>query len=134
MILVMSNYTVYIFHFSNTGDVIRLAYRRWCHIRAGDESVKEYSNKTIHIAYTYLTLENKKLDFCPRIDGAIYYFDKDGSVILDKPHYFDLLQDMDEDAGAVINLQHRKKKKEITDKYYWKLNPQQIQRVIECIW
>lgn len=124
----------YVFQFDDAGIVSRIPYAKWCRVREGEEPIEAFANQSIHIAYTYLTLENKKPDFCPRIDGAIYYFDKDGRVILDKPHYFDLLQDMDEDAGAVINLQHRKKKKEITDKYYWKLNPQQIQRVIECIW
>ena len=130
----MTNYTIYIFHFSKLGEVKRIPSAKWNRIRAGDEIVKEYSNQAVYIAYTYLSLENKKPDYCPRIDGKIYYFDKEGRVILDKPHYLDIFQDLDEEAGGVINLQHRKKTKEVADKYHWELDSQQIQWVLECIW
>ncbi len=130
----MTNYTIYIFYFSTPGEVKRIPYAKWIRIRAGDEIVKEYSNQLVYIAYTYLSLENKNPDYCPHIDGEIYYFDKEGRVILDKPHYLDIFQDLDEEAGGVINLQHRIKKKEVADKYHWELDPQQIQQVLGCIW
>lgn len=124
----------YVFKFSDNGNVTRIPHAKWSRLREGDESIEEYANQSIYIAYAYISLENRKPDYCPRIDGAIYYFDSRGYVILDIPYYFDLLQDLEEEAGSVINLQHRKKKKEVADKYHWKLKPGQIQKVIECIW
>ena len=130
----MSSFTEYVFRFDLNGEVIRIPYAKWKRIREGEEVVEDYVNQTVYIAYTYILLESRLPEYCPRIDGAIYYFDKNGYVILDKPYYFDLLQDNDERTGDVISLQHRKKKKEVTDKYYWKLKPGQIQKVVECIW
>ena len=132
--LMMNSLTTYVFQFKDSDDVVRLPYAKWNRIWSGDEIVKEYSNQPVYIAYTYLSLENKKPVYCSRIDGEIYYFDKEGRIILNKPHCLDIFQDLDEEAGGVINLQHRKKKKEVADKYYWELNPQQIQQVLECIW
>jgi len=130
----MTSHTVYIFYFSDDGNVTRIPYAKWKRISSGKETVKEFSNASIHIAHAYLLLENKKPDYCPRIEGGIYYFDKSGRIILNEPPYYDLLQELDESSGGVINLQHRKKKKEAFDKYYWELNSQQIQAVIDYIW
>lgn len=88
--------------------------------------MKEYSGEKVYIAYAYILLENRKPDYCPRIDGAIYYFDKAGYVISDKPYYFDLFKDLDEKESGVIGLEHGKKKKEVEDRYRWKLKPDQI--------
>ena len=134
MILVMTNRTVYIFYFSDYGNITRIPYAKWKRISSGEEAIKSFSNATIHIAYTYILLENKKPDYCPRIEGGIYYFDKSGRIILDEPPYFDLLQDLAERNGGAINLQHRKKKIEAFNKYQWELNSQQIQAVIDYIW
>ena len=130
----MSSYTVYIFQFCEHGDVVRIPYAKWNRIRAGDEIVEEYSNQAIYIAYAYLLLENRTPDYCPRIEGAIYYFDMVGRVIIEQCHYFDLLQDLEEDTGNVINLHHHKKKKSVAKKYQWTLNSEQIQAMIDCIW
>ena len=130
----MPGYTVYIFYFSRDGNVTRIPYARWKRIRSGKETVEEFLNLSVHIAYAYLLLENKKPDYCPRIEGQVCYFDKSGRIILDEPPCFDLLQEMDEAADGVINLQYRRGKKEVLDKYYWELNSQQIQTVIDCIW
>lgn len=130
----MSGLTVYIFYFSDDGKVTRIPYAKWNRISLGDEVADEFSNLSIHIAYAYILLENRKPDYCPRIEGHIYHFDLSGRIIPDKLPYFDLLQDMDEAAGGVVNLQHRKKKKAAADKYYWELNAQQVQAVIDCIW
>ena len=130
----MSGLTVYIFRFSDDGRVTRIPYAKWNRISSGDETVEEYSNLSIHIAYAYILLENRKPDYCPRIEGQIYYFDRSGRIIDDGRNYFDLLQDVDEASGGVINLQHRKRKKEVQEKCYWELNSQQVQAVIDCIW
>ena len=130
----MTGVTVYIFCFTDDGKVIRIPYTKWKRISSGDETVEEFSNLSIHIAYAYLLLENRKPDYCPRIEGQIYYFDPSGRVIDDDRNYFDLLQDIDEASADVINLQHRKRKKEVQEKYYWELNSQQVQAVIDCIW
>lgn len=132
--LMMSSYTEYVFHFNSNGKVTRIPQTKWNRILQGDESVKAYANQSVYIAYAYILLENKKPDYCPRIDGAIYYFDEAGRVISDTPHYFDLLQDIDEASGEVISLEHRKKKNDVAAKYHWSLNPDQIQKVIDCIW
>ena len=112
----MTSHTVYIFYFSDDGHVTRIPYAKWKRIRSGEESVKEFSNTAIRIAHAYLLLENKKPEYCPRIEGGIYYFDKSGRIILNELPYFELLQDLDEGSGGVIKLQHRKKKKEAIDK------------------
>lgn len=130
----MSGLTEYVFRFDQNGDVVRIPYAKWKRIREGEEVVEAYANQAIYIAYAYILLENRKPDYCPRIDGAIYFFDKIGKVILNRPYYFDIFQDGEEEAGGVISLQHRKKKKEVADKYHWQLKPQQIQAVIDCIW
>lgn len=130
----MTGISVYIFHFSDDGHVTRIPYAKWKRISSGKESVKEFSNAAIRIAHAYILLENKKPAYCPRIEGGVYYFDRSGRIILNEPYYFDLLQDLDEACGGVIDLQHRKKKKQALDKYCWKLNAQQIQAVIDCIW
>lgn len=129
----MPGLTVYVFYFSDDGKVTRIPYAKWQRIEAGDEIVEEFSNLSIHIAYAYILLENRKPDYCPRIEGEICYFDHSGKTIPNKP-YFDLLQDMDEASGGVISLQHRKRIKEVREKNYWQLNAQQIQAVIDCIW
>jgi len=112
----------------------RIAYAKWNRIQAGEQTIKEYSNQSVYIAYAYILIKNRKPDYCPRIDGAIYYFDKAGRVILDEPHYMDILQDLDEETGGVISLQHHKKKRDVAKEFHWKLKPQQIQAVIACIW
>lgn len=134
MALMMSSYTEYVFHFNRNGEVTRIPRARWNRIRDGEESVKEYANKQVYIAYAYILLENRKPDYCPRIDGAIYYFDYNGCAINNGPYYIDVFQDYEEETGGVISLKHRKKKKEVADKYQWKLKPGQIQKVITCIW
>ncbi len=130
----MSSLTEYVFRFDQYGDVVRIPYAKWNRIREGEEVIVEYANQAIYIAYAYILLENRKPDYCPRIDGAIYYFDEMGYVILGRPYYFDLLQDLEEYAGGAINLQHHKNKKATAEKYRWKLKPNQIQKVIDCIW
>lgn len=130
----MPGVTVYIFYFTDDGNVTRIPYAKWNRISSGDEIAEEFSNLSVRIAYAYLLLENRKPDYCPRIEGEIYYFDRSGRIIDDDRNYFDLLQDVDERAGGVINLQHRKRKKEVWEKYYWELNSKQIQAVIDCIW
>ena len=130
----MLGVTVYIFCFTDDGHVTRIPYAKWERVRSGDEIVEEFSNLSVHIAYVYLLLENRKPDYCPRIEGQIYYFDDSGRIIDDDRNYFDLLQDMDEASGGVINLQHRKRKKDVQDKYCWELNSKQVQAVIDCIW
>lgn len=130
----MSGLTEYVFHFEENAHVVRIPFAKWKRIRAGEELAKEFANKKVYIAYAYLLLENRKPDYCPRIDGAIYYFDKTGKVILNRPYYFDIFQDGEEEAGGVVSLQHRKKKKEVEDRYRWKLKPDQIQKVIDCVW
>lgn len=130
----MSSFTEYVFHFKQSGEVIRIPNAKWKRICEGEAVIVEYASQVVYIAYAYILLENRKPNYCPRVDGAIYYFDKDGRVIMNNPYYLDLLQDLDEDAGGIINLQHRRKKKEIAHKYHWKLIPQQIQRVINYIW
>ena len=127
-------FTEYVFHFNSNGEVTRIPRARWNRIIDGEESVKEYVNQAVYIAYAYILLENRKPNYCPRIDGAIYYFDASGKVVLEQPHYHDLLQDLDEHTGGAINLKHRKKTKEVADKYHWTLKPNQIQKVIDCIW
>ena len=130
----MPSITEYVFHFELSGKVVRIPYAKWNRIREGEEVVEAYVNQTVYIAYAYILLENRKPHYCPRIDGAIYYFDEMGYVILGRPYYFDLLQDLEEHAGGAINLQHLKNKKAIAEKYRWKLKPNQIQKVIDCIW
>lgn len=100
----MSGLTEYVFHFENHGEVIRIPRARWNRIRDGEEPVKDYANKKVYIAYAYILLENRKPDYCPRIDGAIYYFDNTGKIISYRPHYFDIFQEGEEDAGGVISL------------------------------
>lgn len=124
----------YVFQFDDTKLVRRIPYAKWCRIREGNERVEVYSNHAVYIAYAYILVEQGKPEYCPRIDGAIYYFDKTGLVIMEQPYYFDLLQDLDEMTGGVISLHHHKKKKEASNKYRWKLNSQQIQAVISCVW
>lgn len=130
----MSSLTEYVFRFDQHGNVVRIPYAKWKRIREGEEVVEAYVNQTVYIAYAYILLENRKPDYCPRIDGAIYYFDKAGYVISDKPYYFDLFQDIDEKESGVISFEYRKKKKEVEDRYRWKLKPDQIQKVVDCIW
>jgi len=130
----MSKFTVYVFHFTENGDVVRIPLAKWERIRAGQVMFEEYSSQAAYIAYAYLLLENRKPDYCPRIDGAIYYFDETGRVVLDKPCYFDLLQDMEEGAGGVINLQHHRMKRSYSNKHQWKMSSQQIQAVVDNIW
>lgn len=132
--LMMSGNTEYIFHFKGNREFVRIATACWNRIQGGEKPVKEYANKKIYIAYAYILLENRKPDYCPRVDGAIYYFDRDGYIIDNEPHYFDLLQDNDEETGGVISLEHRKKKKEAVDRDHWELKPRQIQQVLDCIW
>lgn len=129
----MPGLTVYIFYFSDDGKVARIPYAKWNRINSGNEAIEEFSNLSIHIAYAYILLENRKPDYCTRIEGEICYFDHSGKIILNQP-YFDLLQDMDEASGGAINLRHRKRIKEVREKNYWQLNAQQIQAVIDCIW
>ena len=124
----------YVFLFDDTELVKRIPHAKWCRIREGEELVNEYANKKVYIAYAYILLENRKPDYCPRIDGAIYYFDQEGCVIDNGPYYIDIFQDNEEDSGGVISLKHRKKKKEAKEKYCWKLKPDQIQKVVDCIW
>jgi len=100
----MANLSAYIFHFSDKGNVICIAHAKWARIRAGDEIVEAYSNQPVHIAYAYASLERRKPVYCSRIDGAIYYFDNTGRVILDKPHYLDFMKDLDEAAVDAIDL------------------------------
>lgn len=129
----MSSITVYVFHFSDDGKVTRIPYAKWKRITHGDELVEEFSSLPVLIAYAYILLEDRKPDYCPRIEGEICYFDHSGKFISEVP-YFDLLQDTDEESGGVVSLEHRKKKKSFFEKYYWELNAQQIQAVIDCIW
>lgn len=130
----MPSITEYVFHFELSGKVVHIPYAKWNRIREGEEVVEAYVNQTVYIAYAYILLEKRKPDYCPRIDGAIYYFDKSGKVILNRPYYFDIFQDGEEEAGGVISLVHRKKKKEVEARYRWKLKPDQIQKVVDCIW
>lgn len=132
--IVMTGFTEYVFKFDDNDDVKRIPHAKWSRVREGEEVIVEYANQAVYIAYAYILLENRKPDYCPRIEGAIYYFDAWGQVILDRPHYFDIFQDWEEEAGGVISLQHRKKKKEVVDKYRWTLNSEQIQSVVESIW
>lgn len=128
----MSDLTEYVFHFGINEDVVRIPYAKCKRIREGGEVMLEYANQSIYVAYAYILIDNRKPRYCPRIDGAVYYFDYAGRVLLEKPHYFDLLQDLDE-TGGVISLHHRKMKKEASDKHCWKLNTRQIQAVIDLI-
>jgi len=130
----MPGSTIYVFHFSDASNVKRIPYAKWDRIRSGYETLEEFSKGSIYIAYAYISLKDRKPDYCPRIDGAIYYFDENGRVILDKPHYFDLLQDLDEATGGVINLQHRKLKINTASKYQWQVNAKQIQLIVDNIW
>lgn len=128
------SYTEYVFRFDLNGDVVRIPHAKWNRIREGEESVKAYASQAVYIAYAYILLENKTPDYCPRIDGSIYYFDEAGKVISDQRYYFDVLQDIEEEKGGTVSLLHRKKKKEVAEKYHWKLKPDQIQKVIDLIW
>ena len=130
----MSSLTEYIFHFDDHGGVTRIPRTKWNRIRDGEEVKIEYAKQAIYIAYAYILLENRKPDYCPRIDGAIYYFDQEGCVIDNGPYYIDIFQDHEEETGGVISLDYRKKKKEVEDRYRWKLKPDQIQKVVDCIW
>lgn len=130
----MSGITEYVFHFTRNGVATRIPRARWNRIRDGEESVKEYANLQMYIAYAYILLENRKPDYCPRIDGAVYYFEQNGYIIDNGPHYIDVFQDYEEETGGVISLEHRKKKKEAAAKYHWELKQAQIQQVIDCIW
>lgn len=86
----------HVFQFEDAGTVRRIPYKKWCRVREGDERKEKYANQIIHIAYAYIVVANGKPEYCSRIDGAHYYFD--------------LLQDLYEDDGGVIRLEHRKKK------------------------
>ena len=130
----MSSLTEYVFHFDQGGNAFRIPLAKWNRIREGEELANEYTNKKVYIAYAYILLEKRKPDYCPRIDGVIYYFDQEGCVIDNGPYYIDIFQDNEEDSGGVISLKHRKKKKEAKEKYCWKLKPDQIQKVVDCIW
>jgi len=130
----MSSLTEYVFHFEHGGKVARIPFDKWKRIRDSEEAVEAYSNQAIYIAYVYILLENRKPVYCPRIDGAIYYFNKAGNIISDKPHCIDIFEDIEEETSRVINLQYRKKKKEVLNKYYWRLNAQQIQQIVSEIW
>ena len=130
----MSSLTEYVFHFEPDGEVVRIPYAKWKRIREAEEVIEAYADQQVHIAYAYILLENRNPVYCPRIDGAIYYFDQTGKVILNRPYYIDIFQDGEEEAGGVISLQHRKKKKEVADRFRWKLKPSQIQKVVDCIW
>ena len=129
----MLNPTVYIFYFSDSGNVTRLPYAKWIRIRSGKEIADNFAGKSIHIAYAYILLNNRLPDYCPRIEGGIYYFDRSGRI-KNYMAYFDLFEDMDEDSASIINLKHRKKKKEYSDKYCWQLDSKQIQLIIDSIW
>jgi len=124
----------YVFLFNTDGSVTRIPAAKWSRVREGDELLQEFSNRSVQIAYAYIKFVNSSPDYCPRIDGVIYYFDENGRVISDKPHYFDLLQDLDEVTGGVINLQHRKLKVKTASKYQWQVNAKQIQLIVDNIW
>jgi len=130
----MLGQTIYVFQFTADGSTIRIPLKKWDRIYRGNTLMKEYCSQLIHIAYAYISLKDRKPEYCPRIDGVIYYFDENGRIISDKPHYFDLLQDLNELNGDVIDLQHRKNKIETATKYQWRLSARQIQLVIDCIW
>lgn len=129
----MLNPTVYIFYFSDSGSVTRIPYAKWIRIRSGKEIANDFAGQSIHIAYAYILLNKQLPDYCPRIEGGIYYFDKSGRIENDMP-YFDLFKDLAEDSTGNINLMHRKKKKEYSDKYCWQLDSNQIQLIIDTVW
>ena len=85
MDLMMNSLTTYVFQFKASGDVVRLPYAKWNRVCSCDEPLREYSNQSIYIAYAYIFLENRKPDYCPRIEGAIYYLDTSGYVIKTMP-------------------------------------------------
>ena len=127
----MTNYRVYVFHFSKNGDVQRIAYAKWQRIYSRQECDNNFANQSIYIGFAYIELNDRKAEFCPQIDGEIFYFDENGWLILDRRVSIDIFQDGRED---IIDLSYWQKKKEIQKRYYWKLNSIQNQRVIDLIW
>ena len=128
------NFTVYIFHFLKNGEVKRIPYAKWNRICTGEELADEFSSQVIYIAYAYISLKNEQPDYCHRLDGVIYYFDESGQVIIERPYYFDLLKDLEALDGGVIDFQHFKKNKMLSDKYQWELSARQIAHVLDLIW
>lgn len=128
----MSSLTEYVFHFDQNEEVRRIPFAKWSRIREGDEALKDYANQSLKIAYAYILLENRKPDYCPRIDGTIYYFDKFGYVIKTLPK-IDLLNDIEEEDSGVIDFQYRKERYEYLKLHKWKLDPKQIGVVIDLI-
>ncbi|MCK4866349.1 MAG: hypothetical protein KAT06_13110 [Gammaproteobacteria bacterium] len=127
----MTSYSVYIFHFSKNGDVHRIAYAKWKRLYSRKECDKSLANLSIYIAFAYIELNDRKAEFCPRIDGEIFYFDDKGWLILDKRVSLDIFQ---ESREGIIDLSYWQKKKERQKKYYWTLNSNQNQRVIDLTW
>lgn len=89
----MAGFTEYVFHFKQSVEVVRIPYAKWKRIREAEEVIVEYANQVVYIAYAYILLENRKQDYCPRIESAIYYFDNRGKVILERSYYVDIFQD-----------------------------------------
>lgn len=64
----------------------------------------------------------------------VFSFDQNGGVVDNGPYYIDIFQGYAEETGGVISIQYRKKKNEAKEKFCWDLKPDQILKVIGCIW
>lgn len=133
LISMMSNLTTYVFQFHDDTSVTRIPFAKWKRIREGEERVKEYANGKMYIAYAYILLENRKPDYCPIIEGSIYYFDAMGYVIKTLTR-IDLLRELYEKDDDAIDFNYHRQKVDYFKKHQWQLNSSQIQEVIKMIW
>ena len=122
----------YVFKFANDGNVTRIPHAKWSRIREGDECIEKYA-QAVYIAYAYIFLENRKPEYCPRIEGAIYYFDESGYMVKTLPK-IDILKEMEEMNTNVIDFYYHKEVQKYLKQHQWQLASRQIQAVIDSIW
>ena len=123
----------YVFHFVDAEIVSRIRYVKWCRVLEGEESVDAFANRSIYIAYAYISVENRIPSYCPRIDGAIHYFDESGYIVKTLTK-IDLLKELDEMNSDVIDFCYLRGKQKYFKRHQWQLDSSQIQAVIDCIW
>lgn len=112
--------------------LLRLPLARWQRILALERAEPAFRQRTIHIIYAYVEMQNKRPVYCHRIEAVCYRFDAGGYYCQPPLPDLDLLAGIQEEK--VTYLSSRRARQQFFAERYWQPSPQLLDTILEKIW
>jgi hypothetical protein len=125
---------LYIFYLDDAADPVRIPLAKWQRLSKGRGGMAELAGKTVKVLFAYIEVQDGRPFFCPRVDGVICRFDREGVLLQPECPPVDLLYDLYCRSEPVADLTRRIEQQEYFKRNCWEIDRTSLKKILDAIW